>query len=125
MKRVFLPYYLSRAVLSGAFSVVVAGLTWKAFALAAVLFGMFLLYLQSGWFTVDPATPLFPIRRDERGREAQRKALIAALLAGVGAYLLLSALSLPAGASVAPAPLAVSLSVLVYFISQFVLLARA
>jgi sterol desaturase/sphingolipid hydroxylase (fatty acid hydroxylase superfamily) len=125
MKRGFLPYYVSRALLSGAFSIVVFGFTWKALVLAVFLFGLFLLYLHSGWFNVDRTNPLFPLRRDERGREAQRKAMIAALIAGVGVFLVLSAITLPAASLAAPAPLAVSLSIIVYFGSQFVLLATA
>jgi len=125
MKRQFLPYYVSRALLSSVFSILVFGFTWKALILAAFIFGLFLLYLHSGWFSVDTTNPLFPIRRDERGREAQRKALIAALIAGIGVFLILSAISLPTAATAATAPLAISISVIVYFASQFILLAKA
>ena len=124
MKRQFLPYYISRAVLSGLFSILVFGFTVQALVLAGILFGLFFIYLHSGWFSIDPTNPFFPIRRDERGRGVQRKALIAALIAGTGVFLVRSALSLPAGMPAAAAPLAISLSVIVYFASQFLLLAR-
>jgi hypothetical protein len=124
MNRQFIPYYVSRAVLSLAFSLLVLGFTWKAALLAAIVFALFLAYLHSGWFPVDPTQPLFPLRRDDRGREIQRKALIAALLAGVALFLLLMAGPIAGGASSA-ASLAIALAVIVYFVSQFVLLARA
>jgi archaellum biogenesis protein FlaJ (TadC family) len=124
MNRQFIPYYISRAVLSLGFSLLVLGFTWKAALLAAFFFALFLVYLHSGWFPVDPSQPLFPLRRDDRGREIQRKALIAALLAGVALFLLLMAGPIAGGAPSA-APLAIALAVIVYFVSQFVLLARA
>lgn len=123
MKRPFLPYYVSRALLSAVFSILVFGITWKALVLGLVLFGLFLLYLHSGWFAVDAGNPLFPLRRDERAREAQRKALIAALIVGAGVFLGLSFLPLGATATSAAVPLAITLAVLVYFGSQFGLLA--
>lgn len=122
MKRAYLPYYVSRAVLSAALSLLLLGLTWKAVALAAILFALFLLYLHSGWFTVDLSTPFFPLRRDERAREAQREALIAAVVAGV--LVLVATSMFTTSLASAAAPLAFSLAVLAYFASQFVLLAR-
>jgi hypothetical protein len=124
MNRQFIPYYFSRAVLSLGFSILVLGFTWKAALLTAIFFALFLVYLHSGWFHTDLDQPLFPLRRDDRGREIQRKALIAALLAGVALLLLLTAIPIAGGVSSA-APLAISLAVIVYFISQFVLFARA
>jgi hypothetical protein len=125
MKKELLPYYLSRAVLSGLFAVLIMGLTWKAAPLAAILFGLFVLYLHSGWFQVDASHPLTPLHRDERGRQIQRKALIAAVTVGLLIYLsatlAIGFLDLPAVAG----PLALSLGVFAYFITQFVLFARA
>jgi len=123
--RHFLPYYISRAALSLAFSLLVLGFTWKALLLGAFFFGLFLLYLHSGWFRVDPARPLFPIRRDERGRDVQRKALIAALVSGAALFFLLTVAPFSVALSSAAAPLAISLSVIVYFATQFVLFAKA
>lgn len=59
MKKEFLPYYVSRAILSTAFSILVAGFSWNAALLATVFFGLFLLYLHSGWFSVDLGNPFF------------------------------------------------------------------
>jgi len=125
MNRQFLPYYISRAVFSLGIPLLILGFTWKALVLAAVFFGLFLLYLHSGWFRIDPSQPLFPIRRDDRGREVQRKALIAALVSGVAFFLLLVAIRLGVPPSSAAAPVAVSVSVIIYFATEFVLLARA
>ncbi len=124
MNRMLIPYYASRAVLSLGFSLLVFGFAWKALALAALLFALFLLYLHSGWFQVDLTQPLFPLRRDDRGRGIQRKALIAALLAGVALFLLLTALPIQIGLHATAASLALSLSVVVYFATQFFLFAR-
>jgi hypothetical protein len=125
MNRRFLPYYISRAALSAGFSLLVLGFTWRALVLAPFLFGLFLVYLHSGWFPVDPAQPLFPIRRDERGRDAQRKGFIAALASGAALFVLLTAVPLGVPLSSSAGSLAVSVGVIVYFGTQFVLLARA
>ncbi len=119
MKTALVPYYVSRALLSAAFSVLLFGLSWRALASAAILLALFLVYLHSGWFAVDTSHPLFPLRRDDRAREAQRKALIAAAIVGGLVYLGYSTLT-----SAASPPLAISAAVLVYFGSQFLLLAR-
>ena len=124
MKRQFIPYYLSRAALSLVLGVVVLGFSWKAAALAACFFGFFLVYLHSGWFEVDPSRPWFPLRRDERGREIQRKALIAALVSGVIIFVLLTAIPISASLTLAAGPLAVALGACVYFATQFALFAR-
>jgi hypothetical protein len=124
MKREFIPYYVSRAVLSLVLAVVVLGLTWQAAALAACFFAFFLVYLHSGWFEVDPSRPWFPLRRDERGREIQRKALIAALVSGVIVFVLLTAIPFSASPALAAGPLAMVLGACVYFGTQFVLFAR-
>lgn len=121
MNRHFTPYYLSRGAISLVISLLVLGLSWGALILFAILFGSFLLYLHSGWFHVDPAQPLFPIRRDDRGREIQRKALITAICTGAVLFLVLAATPLSASA----APIAIGLTSLVYLASQLLLLARA
>lgn len=124
MKKKFLPYYLSRAIASIAFALLFMGMTWKALFLAALFFGLFLLYLHSGWFTIDLRNPLLPLRRDPRGQEVQRKALIIAVVAGVLFYFLS-----PAAAGLIPVSLsgnaALSIGVFTYFIAQFVLFIRA
>lgn len=87
MKKDFYPYYISRAILSCVFALLVMGLNWMAILLATVLFGLFLLYLHSGWFRVDLDHLFFPLRRDVRGQEIQRKALIVSIITGVLIYL--------------------------------------
>ena len=125
MKREFVPYYLSRAALSAIFAILVMGFTWKAVLVAILLFGLFLLYLHSGWFQIDPSHPLTPLRRDERGRQIQRNALIAAITVGLLIYLIVSQASRLFGWSLVAGPLALSLAMITYFIAQFILFARA
>ena len=125
MKREFIPYYLSRAALSAIFALLVMGFTWKAVLVAIVLFGLFLLYLHSGWFPVDPSHPLTPLRRDERGRLIQRNALIAAVIVGVLIYIILTQIPFLSGMSIIAGPLALSGGILTYFFAQFILFVRA
>lgn len=121
MKKEFSLYYISRAILSCLIAILVMGWHWRALIMAAVLFSLFYLYLHSGWFQVDPQSPLTPLRRDEHGRQVQRKALIAAIVTGLLAYLLLSqSILLPALTPVAGS-IALSLGILAYFIVQFAL----
>lgn len=125
MKKEFFPYYISRAVLSGIFGILVFGFSWKASIFTAVTFTLFLLYLHSGWFQIDRRSPWFPVRRDERGQQVQRKALIAAILTGAVFYAIFSLASqwylLPSIGS----SLALILAILAYFLTQFFLLAKA
>lgn len=125
MKRKYLPYYLSRGVLSLLFALLVMGLTWKAALLAVILFGLFVLYLHSGWFHVDASHPLTPLHRDERGRQIQRKALIAAVAAGLLVYFVSSFAASFTAIPTITGSLALSLGVFTYFIVQFVLFAKA
>lgn len=122
MKTEYLPYYLSRALFSALFGAAVFGLSWAAGLSALVLFGLFLLYLHSGWFEVDLSNPFFPLRRDQRGRDIQRIALIAAVSAALLCTLFLKYLAVPLGL-VLPLDLALPLAVLAYFLTQFILLA--
>ena len=121
IKRAFLFYYLSRAVLSMPIAFLVMGVTWKAMIVGAVFWGMFVWYLHSGWFQLDKEHPVFPLRRDAYGREVQRKALIMALLV-VAIGFLLSSL---------PTPLPITNSVIlavgvaVFFLSEWYLFLRA
>jgi sterol desaturase/sphingolipid hydroxylase (fatty acid hydroxylase superfamily) len=125
MKKVFLPYYISRALLSLGFSALVFGLSWKALLAAVVFFALFLLYLHSGWFSVDPSHPLSPLRRDERAREIQRRSLIAAVGVGLVIYILLPLTASWLAFSPPTGPLALSAGVLAYFATQFILLSRS
>jgi hypothetical protein len=123
MKKEFTPYYISRALLSFVFSILVMGFTWKAIVFATVLFGLFLLYLHSGWFSIDLRVPLAPLRRDARGQEIQRKALIASVVVGMLIYLSSSQLSGLMGLSLS-GNIALSIGIITYFVTQFILFAR-
>jgi hypothetical protein len=119
--RTFWPYYVSRAILSALFSIMAVGIHWLALPVAVTVFAGFILYLHSGWFRVVPSTPLFPLRRDDRGREIQRKALIAGIvLAAVGITL---SRALPVFSPVLP--LAFALALVGYFATQFYLFVKA
>jgi hypothetical protein len=125
MKKEFFPYYISRALLSIVFSIGVMGLSWKAALLALLFFGGFLLYLHSGWFSIDLKNPLAPLRRDLHGQLVQRKALIISVVVGVSLYLISMGLSNYLGRVVVSGHVALSIGVIVYFIAQFFLFARA
>ena len=111
MKKEFLPYYVSRFILSVVLSILVWHFTWMTFLMTFVFFGLFLLYLHSGWFSVDLSTLLYPLRRDSHGQAVQRKALIAAVILGILLYTF-------AGSWVS-GHLALSIGIITYFIAQF------
>jgi hypothetical protein len=94
-------------------------------AAAAFFFALFVLYLHSGWFQVDASNPWFPLRRDERGREIQRKALIAALVSGVALFTILAAVPIDIPLDSTAGPAAMVLGACVYFGAQFALFARS
>jgi hypothetical protein len=125
MKKEFFPYYISRALLSIVFSIVIMGLSWKAVLLAIVFFGGFLLYLHSGWFSIDLKNPFAPLRRDLHGQLVQRKALLISIVVSVSIYLVSIGLSNYLGRVVVSGHVALSIGVIVYFIAQFILFARA
>jgi hypothetical protein len=111
MKKEFLPYYISRFILSVVFSILVWHFTWTAAVMTFVFFGLFLLYLHSGWFSIDLSTPLYPLRRDSHGQAIQRKALIVAVVLGLLLYTFAS--------SLISGQIALSISIVVYFVTQF------
>jgi O-antigen/teichoic acid export membrane protein len=80
MKTTFLPFYLSRAILSAVFTFGSMGFSIVAAAWALGLFGLCVFYLHSGWFSVDKSRPFTPMRRDQFALEVQRKSIIAAVL---------------------------------------------
>jgi hypothetical protein len=123
MKKEYLPYYISRALLSAVFAVLINGFTWIAALVAVIMFGLFLLYLHSGWFKIDVEKPLMPLRRDTRGQDIQRKALIAAVVTGMVIYLSSTLLPELIGISTA-GNIALAIAILTYFLTQFILLAR-
>ncbi len=125
MKAEFWPYYLSRAVLSGGFALITFGFSLTALIFGLSLFGLFLVYLHSGWFPVNHANPLFPLRRDEHAREIQRRALVAAVICG--ALILLLSRLLAGILPWPPLPISTGLGIVavVYFLVQFTLFVRA
>jgi hypothetical protein len=125
MKKEFLPYYISRAILSIVFSILTMGLSWKAIALAILFFGLFLLYLHSGWFTIDLTNPLAPLRRDLHGQLVQRRALIISVVVGVSLYLFSMGLSSYLGLVLISGQLALCIAIITYFAAQFILFAKA
>lgn len=125
MKKEFLPYYFSRAIISVLFAVVMFRFTWQALLAALFLYGMFLLYLHSGWFKIDLTYPLFPLRRDQRSELIQRKALVATLVVGILASLALPLLFGLTGLGFLARNLAIPLAIFTYFSVQFFLLSRA
>lgn len=123
MKKDFLHFYISRAILSTAFAILVIGFHWTAILFAIILFGLFLLYLHSGWFSVDLRYPLTPLRRDDHGQAIQRKALIAALIVGILVYLIYPYLPGFLGFSLS-GNVTLSVGIITYFITQFILFIR-
>ncbi len=123
IKREFLPYYLSRLVLSVLFAIVVLGFTWQAFALGGALFALFVWYLHSGWYRVQKESALFPLRRDAYGLEVQRKSLVAAIMA-MAVGLLLSWLLLPFWGPI-PNAVIMAFGIGVFFLTKWYFFMRA
>lgn len=94
--------------------------SWMTLFWFTLLFGGFVLYLRSGWFAIDLSNPWFPLRRDDRGKETQRKALLAAVITG----LLLSTASGLLSVE-ALGHLALPLATMTYFGVQFLLFSKA
>ena len=125
MKKEFLPYYISRAILSVVFSILTMGLSWKAILLAILFFGLFLLYLHSGWFTIDLTNPLAPLRRDLHGQLVQRKALKISVAVSLLLYIVSRELSGYLGLVLISGHIALCIGIITYFAAQFILFARA
>jgi hypothetical protein len=124
MKKEFLPFYISRAILSAAFAILVMGVNGMAVLLAGMFFGLFLLYLHSGWFQVDLRYPFTPLRRDQHGREIQRKALIASVVVGLLVSLIHPYLAGFTGLSLS-GNIALMMGIITYFATQFFLFVRS
>jgi hypothetical protein len=124
MKKEYLPYYISRAILSLAFALLVSGLNWYALLVAVILFGLFLLYIHSGWFQIDLEKPLTPLRRDPYGQSIQRKALIIAVSISLISYALVSVLSGYLSIGVIPGNVYLILGIVLYLFTQFFLFCR-
>ncbi len=91
------PYYMTRALMSLGFGIwaALALHTWMGGLLfGLLLFGGFLWYAHSGWYLIDLSTPLFPLRRDERGQSIRNQALVFAVAVGGIVFGLSSVLTL-------------------------------
>jgi hypothetical protein len=124
MKKQFLPYYISRALLSIAFSIIIVGFDWKAIPLSLMVFAFFLFYLHSGWFQIDERNPFFPIRRDSHGQLVQRKALIIAIGIGMLMYFLLPFLPASLGLTSLSLNIVFAVAIIAYFAVQFLLFSK-
>ena len=125
MNKKYLPYYISRALLSAILAVLIVGFSWVTIIIALVFFGFFLLYIHSGWFKIEEENLLFPLRRDARAQDIQRKALILAVFVGLVTYFGLPLISSHFDLSMTIRNIALPSAVIVYFATQFLLLSRA
>jgi len=73
MKKDFIPYYISRFILSMVVSILVWHFTWMAALMTFIFFGLFLLYLHSGWFSIDLSTPSIPCAATPMGRRFKER----------------------------------------------------
>jgi hypothetical protein len=118
MKRVLIPYYVSRAVLSallGAAFVLGGQPWWLGVLMAAVLFAGFLWYAHSGRYAIDPSTPLTPLRRDERGNAIRDRAVVWAVVVGGVLFAALSLAGTVFQVTIAAGSLAMLSGVITYF----------
>lgn len=92
MKRELAPYYVSRATMAVLFGYYVAlsGPVWLGIVLGIVTFAGFIWYAHSGWYLIEPATPLYPLRRDKRGEAIRDKAVLLAVTAAFLFYAVFS-----------------------------------
>jgi hypothetical protein len=86
-----------------------------------VFFGLFLLYLHSGWFSIDLRNPFFPLRRDAHGQLVQRKAIIIAIVFSLLLYAASMSLSSFIGIPFVSGNMALCIGIATYFIAQFTL----
>jgi len=125
MKKEFLPYYISRFILSAVFSILVWDLSLTSVLMTIMFFGLFLFYLHSGWFSIDLGNPFFPLRRDSHGQEIQRKALVASVVISLLLYTISILLSSLMGIPLINGNIALSIGIVAYFIAQFTFFIKA
>ena len=118
MNRALIPYYFSRGFLSAVFGYLVS--TGVGLVTGVVLGGLtflgFLWYAHSGRYLIDYNTPLFPLRRDDRGNAIRNRAVVVAVTVGGLSYLALSILANIVSINLSPGGLAVALGVVCYFL---------
>ncbi len=92
MRRELIPYYASRAVLSAVLGLIVGLSTsaWVGVLTGLVACAGFLWYAHSGRYLVDTRSPLFPLRRDDRGRSIRDRAVVIAVAVTGVTFALLS-----------------------------------
>jgi hypothetical protein len=91
-----MPYYATRALISLLFGLWAAAAWNTGFGgllFGALLFAGFLWYAHGGWYQLDLSTPLYPLRRDERGQAIRNQALVAAIAVGGVVFALASVLA--------------------------------
>jgi len=120
MNRNLIPYYVSRALLSavfGWFFSINLGL-WIGILIGVAIYAYFLWQAHSGRYLVDPSSPLFPFRRDNRSRVIRDKAVVVSVaIAGVIFFVASIAASfLPIGNQVGL--IALVIGVVIYFVAS-------
>lgn len=118
MNRALIPYYFSRGFLSAVFGYLVS--TGVGLVTGVVLGGLtflgFLWYAHSGRYLIDYSTPLFPLRRDDRGNAIRNRAVVVAVTVGGLSYPALCFLARLLSINLSPGGLAVALGVVCYFL---------
>ena len=120
-------YYVSRAVISAALTVLLAltGLEWwMAALLGVIVFAFFVWAPHSGRYSVHPELGVTALRRDERTQvindKAARNAFVVTMLAIAGTAIYFGAIA-AVSVPIAMLKWTLVLGVLVYFVSDFVL----
>jgi len=124
MKKEYLPYYISRAILCITVCMFAFGFSLQGLIWTVLLYSGFNLYIHSGWFSIDLSNPFFPLRRDGYSQSIQRKSLIASILAAVWVFLIGSYLLPIIGYQIQIATFLLPISVTIYFLTQFGLFLR-
>ena len=92
MKKELIPYYISRlivAVLFGTLFALSSPGIWYGITFGLIIYIGMIWYAHNGRYIIDTSTPLFPLRRDDRGKSIRDKALVYAVGIGAISYLLL------------------------------------
>ena len=118
MNRALIPYYLSRAFLSALFGYLVA--TNAGAVTGMVLGGLtflgFLWYAHSGRYLIDYSTPLFLLRRDDRGNAIRDRAVVVSVTVSALSYLALSILAHLLSINLSLGWLAIAIGIVCYFL---------
>lgn len=126
MNRNLIPYYVSRALLSAVFGWFLSlnlGL-WAGLLIGLAIYAYFIWQALSGRYLVNPSSPLFPFRRDDRSSAVRDKAVVVSVaIAGVIFFAASMAASfLPIGNQAGL--IALVIGVITYFVTSNWLLVR-